>query len=371
MDKHSTTFNPQDGRTRSPEQKKSDRYRLPMLDGATLQNLVLPPKMFVVDGLIPQGLTLLTAAQKTGKSWMALNLCLSVAQGTNFLGRKTTQGKALYLALEDTPQRLQDRQNKLLCSEDAPSGVYYVCGAIPYRIDSGLLDALALCLLEHPAIRLVVIDTFQMVRNGPSRKEGAYEADYRDASALKQFADKHRLAIVLIHHTRKEEASKDPFDLISGTMGLPGAADTSIVLVRKRRRGGNAAADDGLMYITGRDVEEAEYSIAFDTADMRWRMLGGADELQQAQELADYNADPVVRAIKAALAKNGTWSGTCTKLQAYGSDMPNANVVSKKIRALTSQLLKNDGITYQTDRNGHTGTIFTFFALGHQQSDSN
>lgn len=354
---------PEKENTRLEELKKLEKYRIPMVDGAALQDLDLPPREFIVDGLIPCGLTLLTAAQKTGKSWMALDLCLSVAQGTHFLGRRTMQAEALYLALEDTPQRLQDRQNKLLCSEDAPHGVYYVYGAISRRIDSGLLESLTLCLLEHPDIRLVVIDTFQMVRSGPVRKESAYEADYREASLLKQFADEHRLAIVLIHHTRKEEATKDPFDLISGTMGLPGAADTSIVLVRSRRKGGNATTDAGTMYITGRDVDEAEYKVSFDTVDMRWNITGNLAEMRRKQELAQYNADPVVKAIRAAIAENGEWEGTCTELQDFNKspDMPRLSALSRRIKALTPQLEENDGIICSSHcPNHHVGTLFYF-----------
>ena len=368
-DQKFTRTNPIEKTTPPSEPKKSEAYRLPMVSGAALQDMDLPPREFIVDGLIPCGLTLLTAAQKTGKSWMAFDLCLSVAQGTYFLGLRTMQAEALYLALEDTPQRLQDRQNILLCSEDAPHGVYYICGAIPYRIDSGLLEALERCLLEHPAIRLIVIDTFQMVRGGFGRKEGAYEADYREASALKQFADKHHLAIVLLHHTRKEEASKDPFDLISGTMGLPAAADTSIVLVRSRRKGGNATADAGTMYITGRDVDEAEYKVSFDTIDMRWSIKGNLAEIRRKQELAKYNADPVVKAIRAAIAETGEWKGTCSKLEDFNKsdDMPSGSALSRRIKALETQLKENDDISYSFKRqNGHIGTRFYFWREDHR-----
>lgn len=70
---------------------------------------VFKPKDFIIDGLLTQGLYVLAGAQKVGKSWMAMDICLSIATGVPVLGRDTIQGTALYLCLEDNYQRLQRR----------------------------------------------------------------------------------------------------------------------------------------------------------------------------------------------------------------------------------------------------------------------
>jgi len=75
----------------------------------------LAPIKFIVSGLLPQGLAVLASPPKYGKSWFVLDLCLSVATGNDFIGRKTTPTDTLYLALEDSKNRLQGRIRKL-CS---------------------------------------------------------------------------------------------------------------------------------------------------------------------------------------------------------------------------------------------------------------
>ena len=68
---------------------------------AGLLGAKLRPIRYFVEGLLPQGLALLAAPPKYGKSWLALDLCVSVARGAPFLGRETERADTLYLALED------------------------------------------------------------------------------------------------------------------------------------------------------------------------------------------------------------------------------------------------------------------------------
>ena len=55
------------------------------------------------------GLYILAGAPKIGKSWLALDLCMSVANGEQFLKHDTNTGQVLYLSLEDNLLRLQNR----------------------------------------------------------------------------------------------------------------------------------------------------------------------------------------------------------------------------------------------------------------------
>ena len=64
---------------------------------------------FIVDRLLAPGLYILAGAPKVGKSWLVLDLCLSVSEGRDFLGHRTTKGQVVYLALEDSLIRLQNR----------------------------------------------------------------------------------------------------------------------------------------------------------------------------------------------------------------------------------------------------------------------
>ena len=75
------------------------------------------PLQFVVDGLIPLGLTVLAGAPKVGKSWLSLDIALSVARGNavpDENAHRCAKGAVLYLALEDNDRRLRGRLEQLL-----------------------------------------------------------------------------------------------------------------------------------------------------------------------------------------------------------------------------------------------------------------
>jgi RecA-family ATPase len=74
-----------------------------------------PPTDFLVDGLVPKGVTLLAGEPKVGKSWLALDIAASIARGVGCLGeRRCSEGDVLYLALEDTEARLHGRLSRML-----------------------------------------------------------------------------------------------------------------------------------------------------------------------------------------------------------------------------------------------------------------
>jgi hypothetical protein len=122
---------------------------------------------------------------------------------------------------------------------------------------------------------MVVIDTLEKFRPIQNGKSAAYSADYAAVAGLQRIASKHRIAIVVNHHVRKMEAD-DPFDTVSGTLGLTGAADTIIIL--KRHAGAVT------LHARGRDIEEMETALQFERATCRWTILGTAAEVYISNE---------------------------------------------------------------------------------------
>lgn len=219
----------------APPSGETPRPSLATISAVDLQAKDLPPIRFIVNKLLSVGLNILASPPKYGKSWMVLALCLAVASGNRFLGYMTNQCGCLYLALEDSQRRLKARMDKLLAGKPAPAGFHFATMASP--INNGLFDELDDFLKKHSDTGLIVIDTLQRVRGAAHGKEGAYAADYREVGALKAFADQHNVALLLVHHLRKMKDDGDPFNMISGTNGIMGAADTSIVLTREKRGG--------------------------------------------------------------------------------------------------------------------------------------
>ena len=95
---------------------------------------------------------------------------------------------------------------------------------------------------------------------------------------LKRLADKHGIAILLIHHLRKETAD-DVFNRISGTTAISGAVDSSFTLVEDRRGSGKAK-----LSCIGRDIEYRELSLERNVENV-WEMV--ADSRTQPELLGD------------------------------------------------------------------------------------
>ena len=245
--------------------------KLNTIDADTLQTISYEPITFLVNDLLPQGLHLLAGAPKIGKSWLALWLCLQVARGESLWNFPTHSCEVLYLCLEDSFQRIQSRLFDL--TEDAPPTLHFAVMA--EQLHSGLIEQIEQFLKEHPATGLIVIDTLQRIRT-MSNDANPYANDYRDIGVLKALADRHRIAVLLIHHLRKL-GDDDPMNMISGTTGLSGATDSNFVLRKSQRRENTAT-----LYCTGRDIPYRELALEFDGEDHVWKLL--SDDCEQAEQ---------------------------------------------------------------------------------------
>lgn len=238
-----------------------------------LWDMHFPPVSWIVPDYIAAGLTLLVGAPKLGKSWLSLDIARAVAEGGFVLGdRHCVQGSALYAALEDPPRRLKDRLRRVCVNK--PTNALTIWTEMR-MLDAGGLDDLRDWIAQADNPRLIVLDVLNKVRAAPMKGEAPYAYDYRSVEGLKELADEFNVAIVVVHHTRKAEAS-DKLEKVSGTNGLPGAADTTIILDRD----GEGVTLSG----RGRDIEEFETALEFDKDTCRWRVLGDAREVRRSDE---------------------------------------------------------------------------------------
>jgi hypothetical protein len=202
-----------------------------------------------------------------------------LSSGGVALGTTTVSaGDVLYLALEDTERRLQQRIRQLLGTDTTDTGLdrLHLVRQWP-RLDEGGVAWLDRWAASHANARLIIIDTLAKVRP-PIRPNGsAYTEDYAALEGLKAVADRHHIAIVVIHHLRKL-SGLDPLDEISGTTGLTGVVDNVLVMRRERGR------DDATLYVTGRDVDEQQLAVSFDGSTGAWTVVGSAHEVQISQE---------------------------------------------------------------------------------------
>ena len=312
------------------------------LETITAEELVNTPLRspgWVVEDLIGVGVTLLVGSPKVGKSWLALRLAECVSRGEPLWGFATCGGTVLDLELEDNLPRIQQR---LFMLADECSETFHLCVNAPSLAD-GLLDEIATFVVEHPGTRLVIVDTLQTVRQ--SSQKSAYASDYRDVRAFKGLADHFGIAVVLVHHQRKMD-DPDPLNTVSGTNGITGAADTTMVLDRKR---GEKRA---FLKVTGRDVVERKLALEFN--DCRW-------ELSEDQSVEHEEERPVPREVLEVIRfmeDRLGWAGTATELIARaGLSDAQAASLGRKLNE-HSQVLLEAGVRYSTQRTSASRTIF-------------
>ena len=242
-----------------------------IIDAETLLGIDFAPVDYVVEGYIAEGLTLFAGRPKLGKSWMALGFCVAVATGGTTLGVDCEAGDALYLALEDNRRRLKDRLGVVLSpAQVRPNMSRLSLQTESKKIGAGLIEELEAWRVRVANPKLIVIDTLSMVRPPKKANQDSYAADYDAISPLQKYAGEHRLAIIVVHHVRKAEA-EDPLEAVSGTNG---AADTIMVL--------NRTTDGPKLYGRGRDIEEIEKALKFDSGI--WHVLGDADDVKRSNQ---------------------------------------------------------------------------------------
>jgi hypothetical protein len=271
-------------------QGKKERSRaINCEDGVTcgqLRNIDIPQLKAVVPELLVTGLAIFASIPKIGKTWLCLQLGVAVASGGRFLGYDCgLAGQVLYLALEDGLRRMHVRLESIGASIEEGIDFFF-----SWPQGERGFDLLKKYLDDHPGVLLVVIDTlFKFLGLG---KIGSYGIDYESMARLKQLGDEYEVAILVVHHLRKS-AVADPVELMYGSNGLTGAADTLWVLSR-----GRGLAEANLL-VTGRDVPETNLPLAFDHATGAWSLA--AEEAPRAdsaerQRILDAMADGTVKA---------------------------------------------------------------------------
>ena len=336
------------------ESKETEKYLeayqrdvLRMMDPAYLHTVsmnelyetVYPSRPPLIDGLLYPGTYLFVGAPKLGKSFFMAQLAYHISTGLPLWNFTVKQGAVLYLALEDDYKRLQERLFRMF-STDSAENLYFSISA--KQLGNGLEEQLQRFTQEHSRTNLIIIDTLQKIREigGDSY---SYANDYEIITRLKQFANDAGVCLLLVHHTRKQQAN-DRFDMISGTNGLLGAADGAFLLQKEKRTSNDATLD-----ISGRDQQDQRLYLKRDPETLAW-ILEKAET-----ELWSEPPDPILEAVTSVVTEEQpVWNGTPTELvDRLGLNMkPNALTLRLNVKA--GRLLNEHGIRYESSRN-HTG----------------
>ena len=297
----------------------------------------------IIDGLLYGGAYILAGAPKIGKSFLVAQIAYHISTGKKLWDYDVHQGTVLYLALEDDYQRIQSRMFMMYGVEDS-SNLYFATAA--NKIGNGLDEQLEFFINEHPDTKLIIIDTMQKIRE-VGGEAYSYASDYEIIGRLKQFADKHCICILIVHHTRKQPAG-DTFEMISGTTGLLGCADGSLLMQKKKRTALEATID-----VVGRDQQDQILYLSKDPNTQIWNLDRTETELHKEPP------DPVLEAVaRLVTSEQPEWTGSPSELaEALNTGMA-SNALTKYLNVKCGRLMDEYGISYE-NKAKHSGRRVT------------
>ena len=238
----------------------------------------------------------------------------------------------LYLALEDDYGRLQGRMSRMF-GVGAEGSVFFSVQA--KLLSDGLDGQLEYFVREHPDTKLIVLDTLQKVRE--ASRDYSYGSDYELVTRLKSFADKHKLCVLAVHHTRKQAAG-DCFEMLSGTNGLLGCADGALLMRKEKRTDLTATLD-----VVGRDQPDQRLHIVKERDSLVWNLESAETELWK--KPPDAVLDSVRRLVE---ERGGHWEGSPSELAlALGSDMA-VNRLTRHLNVNAGRLLNEYNVKYES-----------------------
>jgi hypothetical protein len=222
--------------------------RTKIIPASELKDMPFENTDFIIDKMLPVGMTLLIGPPKVGKSWLLLLIAESVSLAFPVFGHAVyARFPVLYYTLEDSVRRCKYRLNKI--NSGWSKNLYFSETA---KGTQGLIrDIKAL------NVKVVIIDTFGAFATVQDGND--YYETTRIIREVKEIADTLKIAVILVHHTRKNvDSGGDWTSEVMGSQGLVGAADCIISLKRKRD------SSDGQLLITGRDISDSHIDISFD-----------------------------------------------------------------------------------------------------------
>ena len=320
-------------------QRMTDPHYLHTVSMTELYQTSYKSRPPVVDGLLYAGAYILAGAPKIGKSFLVAQLAYHVSTGQKLWEYDVRQGTVLYLALEDDFGRIQNRMFMMYGVEDT-NKLHFA--TVAGKIGNGLDEQLKNFMREHPDTKLIIIDTMQKIREAGGEAY-SYASDYEIIGKLKQFADKYCICVLTVHHTRKQPAG-DSFEMISGTTGLLGCADGSLLMQKKKRTDLDATID-----VVGRDQQDQILYLRKDPETQIWQLEKTENELHKEPP------DSVLEAVSRLVSSDRReWTGSPSELADAANVGMAANTLTKYLNVKSGRLLDEYHVSYE-NKAKHTG----------------
>lgn len=324
-----------------------------VVDVSELQDKTLPPMKWLIDDLLPVGgVVMLSAKPKMGKSFFAIQLALSVASGGEFLGFNVPEkNEVLYIDLETSQRSMKTRIS--MVTADAPKGLYLMTPKEVFEfgnVGSGFESQVNYFLESHKGVKLVIVDTYGIIKGHRKQNQGVYDFDYGEISHLNSWARKKGFTLVLIHHQNKQSDYDNPVMGISGSTGITAGLQAYYILTKR-----DYTDTRTKLTIGGKEIAERDIFIQPESDTNRtWTEVEPEERPSRRKTVS---ADPITIAIRELCADLEEIEITAKELGERVGKSPRS--VGLWLNQYEGELAEYQGIAFMK-KHAENGTVYTF-----------
>lgn len=323
-----------------------------VVDVSELQDKTLPPMKWLIDDLLPVGgVVMLSAKPKMGKSFLAIQLAVSVASGGEFLGFKAQKHEVLYIDLETSQRSMKNRISMM--TADAPKGLYLMTPQEVFEfgnIGNGFESQVDYFLESHKGVKLVIVDTYGLIQGSRPAAQNIYRQEYAEISHLNSWARKKGFTLVLIHHQNKQDDYANPVQGISGSTGITGGLQAYYILSKR-----DYTDKMTKLTIGGKEIMERDIFIQPESDTNRtWVEVEPEDRPSRRKTVAN---DPITMAIRELCADSEEVEIRAKELADKVGESP--RYVGSWLNQYEGELAEYQGIAFMK-RHTKEGAVYTF-----------
>lgn len=323
-----------------------------VVDVSELQDKTLPPMKWLIDDLLPVGgVVMLSAKPKMGKSFLAIQLALSVASGGEFLGFQAQKHEVLYIDLETSQRSMKNRISMM--TADAPKGLYLMTPQEVFEfgnIGNGFESQVDYFLESHKGVKLVIVDTYGLIQGSRTAAQNIYRQEYAEISHLNSWARKKGFTLVLIHHQNKQDDYANPVQGISGSTGITGGLQAYYILSKR-----DYTDKMTKLTIGGKEIMERDIFIQPESDTNRtWVEVEPEDRPSRRKKVSN---DPITMAIRELCADKDEIEISAKELADRVGKTPRS--VGLWLNQYEGELAEYQGIAFMK-RHSKGGAIYTF-----------
>lgn len=323
-----------------------------VVDVSELQDKTLPPMKWLIDDLLPVGgVVMLSAKPKMGKSFLAMQLALTVASGGKFLGFQAEEKhEVLYIDLETSQRSMKNRISMM--TADAPSGLYLMTPKEVFEfgnIGNGFESQVDYFLESHKGVKLVIVDTYGLIQGSRTAAQNIYRQEYAEISHLNSWARKKGFTLVLIHHQNKQDDYANPVRGISGSTGITGGLQAYYILTKR-----DYTDKRTKLTIGGKEIKERDIFIQPESDDNRtWIEVEPEDRPSRRKTVSN---DKITMTIRELCADTEEIEITAKELADRVGKTPRS--VGLWLNKYEGELAEYQGIAFMK-KHTKCGTIYT------------